>query len=194
MKCLNCYSEYIPTLLNPICEKCGFCYYCRGFLSCVHYKEDLPKTLKGYLQKQSLHLSGQGSKVLTHPDRNWDSYRELSQSLISRSPHDCYAAVLAIDESTRRGMGKSNMLLLLRKLQAMQYPLNCYIDIIPSGSSDIEIIRIVNSYKAIPVFLLTSDKELYDKLSPKAILVKSKGTSNAARIIFNTIIYRIKRL
>jgi hypothetical protein len=113
---------------------------------------------------------------------------------MSRTPCDCFAAVLIIDESIRRGLGKSNMLVLLRKLQAMQYPLNCYIDIVPSGISDIEIIRIVGSYKAVPVFLLTSDKELYDKIFPKAILAKSKGSSNAVRIIFNTIRYRIKRL
>ena len=194
MKCLNCYSEYIPTLLKPICEKCGFCYYCRGFLSCVHYNEDLPHTLKGCPQRQSLQLSGEGSKVLTHHDRNWDSYKELSLSLMSTTPYDRYGAVLVIDESTRRGLGKSHTLMLLRKLQTMRYPLNCYIDIVPSGSSDIEITRIVGSYKAIPVFLLTSDKVLYEKLLPKAILVKSKGTSNAARIIYNTIRYRIKRL
>jgi hypothetical protein len=79
-------------------------------------------------------------------------------------------------------------------LQMMQQPLNCYIDILPTGSSDNDIIRIVNSYKAIPVFLLTSDKELSKQLPNEAILVKSKGTSNAVRIIYNTIRYRIKRL
>ncbi len=194
MKCLNCYSEYIPTLLHPICEQCGFCYYCRRFLSCIHYKEDLPNMLIKCPQRQPLQMPGQGYKELTYRERKWDSYRELSLSLISRTPYDRFAAVLVIDESTRRGLGKSNMLVLLRKLQAMQYPLSCYIDIVPTGSSDIEIIRIVGSYKAIPVFLLTSDKELYNKLLPKAILVKSKGTSNAVRIIFNTIRNRVKRL
>jgi hypothetical protein len=191
MKCLNCYSEYIPTLLYPICEQCGFCYYCRTFLSCIHYKEDLPSMLKKCPPRQS---PVQENKDLTYRERKWDSYRELSPILISRTPYDCFAAVLVIDESTRRGLGKSNMLILLRKLHAMQPPLNCYIDIVPTGSSDIEIMRIVGSYKAIPVFLLTSDKELYAKLLPKAILVKSKGTSNAVRIIFNAIRYRIKRL
>jgi len=75
----------------------------------------------------------------------------------------------------------------------MQHPLKCYLDIVPTGSSDNEILQIVDSYKAIPVFLLTSDKELSNKLLGKAILVKSKGTSNAIRIIYNTIRYRIKR-
>jgi hypothetical protein len=191
MKCLNCYSEFIPTLLYPICEQCGFCYYCRTFLSCIHYKEDLPNMIEKCPPRQ---LPLQEYKDLTPSERKWDSYRELSSNLISRTPYYCFAAVLVIDESTRRGLGKSNMLILLRKLQVMQPPLNCYIDIVPTGSSDIEIMRIVTSYKAIPVFLLTSDKGLYAKLLPKAILVKSKGTSNAVRIIFNAIRYRIKRL
>ena len=194
MKCLNCYSEYIPTLTYPICEQCGFCYYCRSFLSCFHYEEGTPNPLKKYPQEQSLCLASQGYKNLKYSEKNWDSYRELSLSLICKSPYDCFAAVVVIDESTRRGLGKSNMVMLLRKLLMMQYPLNCYIDIVPTGSSDIEIIRIVDSYKAIPVFLLTSDKELYNKLLPKAILVKSKGTGDAVRIIFNTIRYRIKRI
>ena len=35
MKCLNCYFEYSPSLVNPICSSCGFCYYCREF-ACYH--------------------------------------------------------------------------------------------------------------------------------------------------------------
>lgn len=31
MKCLNCYFDYPPSLVNPICPSCGFCYYCRAF-------------------------------------------------------------------------------------------------------------------------------------------------------------------
>ena len=38
MKCFNCYHEFLPTLSKPICQKCGFCYYCRDF-SCSHYDE-----------------------------------------------------------------------------------------------------------------------------------------------------------
>jgi hypothetical protein len=191
MKCLNCYSEYVPTLLYPICEQCGFCYYCRTFFSCIHYKGDLPNRIEKCPPRQS---PLEEYKDLTPSERKWDSYKELSSTLISRTPYYCFAAVLIIDESTRRGLGKSNMLILLRRLQAMQPPQNCYIDIVPTGSSDIEIMRIVSSYKSIPVFLLTSDKGLYAELLPWAILVKSKGTSNAVRIIFNAIRYRIKRL
>ena len=197
MNCLNCYSEYIPTLSNPICQQCGFCYYCRDFLSCIHYKEkeeDNICRLKRYPQKHSLRLSSQAYRNRAQEEKKWDSYRELSLSLENRDPHGCFAAVIIIDESTRRGLGKSNMIMLLHKLQMMQQPLNCYIDILPTGSSDNDIIRIVNSYKAIPVFLLTSDKELSKQLPNEAILVKSKGTSNAVRIIYNTIRYRIKRL
>ena len=31
VKCFNCYLEFYPTLHNPICPNCGFCYYCRDF-------------------------------------------------------------------------------------------------------------------------------------------------------------------
>ena len=194
MKCLNCFSEYIPTLAYPICEHCGFCYYCRSFLSCIHYKEDTPSTLKISSQRQSLQSPNQDHKNRTNGERSWDSYKELSLLLESKSPHNCFDAAVIIDESTRRGLGKSNMIMLIHKLQMMQHPLKCYVDIIPTGSSDNEILQIVDSYRAIPVFLLTSDKELSNKLLGKAILVKSKGTSNAVRIIHNTIRYRIKRI
>ena len=194
MKCFNCYSDYLPTLLFPICRQCGFCHYCRRFLSCIHYKEDLPQTLKKHSKGQIQQLTGHGCKNSTNRERDWDSYGVLSLSLIGRNPYDRFAAVLVIDESIRRGLGKSKMLVLLRRLQAMRYPLNCRIDIVPTGTSDIEIIQSVGSFKSIPVFLLTSDKELYNKLFPKAILAKSKGTRNAVRIIFDTVTYKIKRL
>jgi len=32
---MNCYFEFNPTLSDPICRKCGFCYYCRDF-TCLH--------------------------------------------------------------------------------------------------------------------------------------------------------------
>ena len=144
--------------------------------------------------RKPLQLPDEGCRGPTNRESGWDSYSELSAMLINRAPFNRFAAVLVIDESTRRGLGKSNMLTLLRKLQSMRYPLNCYIDIVPTGSSDIEIIRIVDSYKSIPVYLVTSDKALNDKLKSKAILVKSKGTNEAVRIVFNTIKRRISRL
>jgi hypothetical protein len=39
MNCFNCYSEFHPTLSNPICQECGFCYYCRDFF-CFYYDEE----------------------------------------------------------------------------------------------------------------------------------------------------------
>jgi len=43
MKCLNCYSEFHPTLLNPICQHCGYCYYCRDFI-CFHHDRGISET------------------------------------------------------------------------------------------------------------------------------------------------------
>ena len=37
MKCFNCYYEFQPTFINPICPSCGFCFYCREF-ACFHYE------------------------------------------------------------------------------------------------------------------------------------------------------------
>ena len=34
-ECLNCYFEYSLSLINPICDSCSFCYYCREFV-CFH--------------------------------------------------------------------------------------------------------------------------------------------------------------
>jgi len=36
MNCFNCYSEFNPTLSEPICPNCGFCHYCRDF-TCFHH-------------------------------------------------------------------------------------------------------------------------------------------------------------
>lgn len=36
MKCFNCYFEFTPTLSEPVCKQCGFCYYCRDF-ACPHH-------------------------------------------------------------------------------------------------------------------------------------------------------------
>ena len=40
MRCFNCYFEFSPTLVNPICPSCGFCYYCREFACFHHDKSD----------------------------------------------------------------------------------------------------------------------------------------------------------
>jgi hypothetical protein len=108
-----------------------------------------------------------------------------------RALKECVAAAI-IDESVRRRLGKLHMHELVRKLQDDE--MNWYIDIIPTASSDDDIIRIVDSYVDIPVLLLTSDKELYERLPGKAVFIKSKGDSNGVRIIYNTVKRRVTRL
>ncbi len=108
-----------------------------------------------------------------------------------RALKDCVALAI-IDESVRRRLGKLHMHELVRKLQADK--MNWYLDIIPSATSDDDIIRIVDSYLDIPVLLLTSDKELYERLPGKAVFIKSKGDSNGVRIIYNTVKRRFTRL
>jgi hypothetical protein len=97
-----------------------------------------------------------------------------------------------IDESVRRRLGKLHMHELMKKLQDEE--MNWYIDIVPTGSSDNDIIRSVDSYVDIPVLLLTSDKELYEGLPGRAVFIKSKGDSNRVRIIYNTLRRRMSRL
>jgi hypothetical protein len=102
------------------------------------------------------------------------------------------AAVVIIDESVRRRLGKLHMHELVNKLQDEE--MNWYLDIIPTATSDDDIIRIVDSYLDTPVLLLTSDKELYERLPGKAVFIKSKGNSNGVRIICNIVKRRITRL
>jgi hypothetical protein len=108
-----------------------------------------------------------------------------------RALKDCVAVVI-IDESIRRRLGKLHMHELVKKLQDEE--MNWYLDIIPTATSDDDIIRIVDSYLDIPVLLLTSDKELYERLPGKAVFIKSKGDSNGVRIIYNTVKRRVTRL
>jgi hypothetical protein len=123
--------------------------------------------------------------------KNWGTYDSLLV-ISNRTDSKDYVAVVIIDESTRRRLGKLHMHELVRKLQDDE--MNWYIDIIPTASSDDDIIRIVDSYVDIPVLLLTSDKELYERLPGKAVFIKSKGDSNGVRIIYNTVKRRVTRL
>jgi hypothetical protein len=52
--------------------------------------------------------------------------------------------VLVIDESVRRKLGKLHILELIKKLTNPE--MNCYVDIIPTGTSDDGIIKVFNSY------------------------------------------------
>ena len=123
--------------------------------------------------------------------KNWGTYDGLLV-LSNRRAFKDYAAVVIIDESVRRRLGKLHMHELVNKLQDEE--MNWYLDIIPTATSDDDIIRIVDSYLDTPVLLLTSDKELYERLPGKAVFIKSKGNSNGVRIICNIVKRRITRL
>jgi len=134
-----------------------------------------------------LEITQRGQQKTT---KNWGTYDGLLVLSNRRALKDCVAVVI-IDESIRRRLGKLHMHELVKKLQDEE--MNWYLDIIPTATSDDDIIRIVDSYLDTPVLLLTSDKELYERLPGKAVFIKSKGNSNGVRIIYNTVKRRITR-
>jgi hypothetical protein len=182
LKCFNCYSEFIPTLSKPICQECGFCYYCRDFFSCVHY--DVYNKEYNYDQEQQqepLQSKSQWkNKEKDDIQKNWDSYTDLVSSTTPADPENS-TAVIVIDESLRRKLGKFHILELIQRLTSPE--MNCYVDIIPTGSSDNDVIKVFNSYVDIPALILTSDKGLYERLPAHSLFVKSKKGSNAVSII-----------
>jgi hypothetical protein len=135
-----------------------------------------------------LEITQRGQQKTT---KNWGTYDGLLVLSNRRALKD-YAAVVIIDESVRRRLGKLHMHELVNKLQDEE--MNWYLGIIPTATSDDDIIRIVDSYLDTPVLLLTSDKELYERLPGKAVFIKSKGNSNGVRIICNIVKRRITRL
>jgi hypothetical protein len=183
MKCFNCYSEFLPTLVKPLCQECGFCYYCRDFLSCFHYDID-----KDHNQKQNLPQAPL-SPIKKKNIQKWDSYNDIVPRLPSTIPEDS-AAVIVIDESVRRKLGKFHILDLIQNLTSPE--MNCYVDIIPTGSSDNDVIKVFKSYVDIPAFILTSDKGLYMKLLGRSVFVRA-NRGNAIRIVTEAIKHRISR-
>jgi hypothetical protein len=135
-----------------------------------------------------LEITQRGQQKTT---KNWGTYDGLLVLSNRRALKD-YAAVVIIDESVRRRLGKLHMHELVNKLQDEE--MNWYLGIIPTATSDDDIIRIVDSYLDTRVLLLTSDKELYERLPGKAVFIKSKGNSNGVRIICNIVKRRITRL
>jgi hypothetical protein len=135
-----------------------------------------------------LEITQRGQQKTT---KNWGTYDGLLVLSNRRALKD-YAAVVIIDESVRRRLGKLHMHELVNKLQDEE--MNWYLGIIPTATSDDDIIRIIDSYLDTPVLLLTSDKELYERLPGKAVFIKSKGNSNGVRIICNIVKRRITRL
>jgi len=132
-------------------------------------------------------MNQRGAAIIS---KNWGTCDALVVLSNKRALKDC-VAVAIIDESVRRRLGKLHMHELVKKFQD---EVNWYIDIVPTASWDNEIIGIVDSYVDIPVLLLTSDKELYERLHGKAVFIKSKGNSNGVRIIYNTVKRRFTRL
>ena len=76
----------------------------------------------------------------------------------------------------------------------MEPEINCYVDIIPTGTPDNDVIKVFNSYIDIPALILTSDKNLYGKLLGRSLFVKATKGSNAIRVITKAIKHRISRL
>ena len=100
------------------------------------------------------------------------------------------AAVIVIDESVRRKLGKLRILDLIQNLRSPE--MSCYVDIIPTGTSDIDVIKVFKSYVNIPALILTSDKELYMELFGHSVFVKA-NRGNTIRIVTEAIKHRISR-
>jgi hypothetical protein len=66
------------------------------------------------------------------------------------------------------------------------------VDIIPTGTSDNDVIKVFKSYVNILALILTSDKDLYMKLLGRSVFVKA-NRSNAIRIVTEAIKHRISR-
>jgi hypothetical protein len=182
MKCFNCYSEFLPTLSKPLCQECGFCYYCRDFLSCFHYDVDKDNNQK---PKQPTLSSHKGNI------QKWDSYNDIASTLTMPTLEES-VAVIVIDESVRRKLGKLHILELIQNIAGPE--MNCYVDIIPSGTSDNDVIKVFNSYADFPAVILTSDKNLHRELLGRSLFVKAKKGNDAVRIITKAIKHRILRL
>jgi hypothetical protein len=195
LRCFTCYSEFVPTLSKPLCQECGFCYYCRDFFSCIHYdavNKDQNKKQKQQEQKQLSQFPWKNKKK--NDIQNWDSYTDLvSSTAVTTAPDpENSTAVIVIDESLRRKLGKLHILELIQKLTSPE--MNCYVDIIPTGTSDNEVIKVFNSYVNIPALIITSDKWLYERLPANSLFIKAKKGSNAVRVISHAIRHRISRL
>ena len=66
--------------------------------------------------------------------------------------------------------------------------MNCYVDIILTGTSDIDVIKVFKSYVNIPALILTSDMELFGH----SVFVKA-NRGNTIRIVTGAIKHRISR-
>ena len=94
-------------------------------------------------------------------------------------------AVIVIDESLRLKLGKLHILELVQKLTSPG--MNRYVDIIPTDTSDNEVIKVFNSYVNTPTLIVTSDKRLCERLPANSLFIKTKKGSNAVRVIKHRI-------
>jgi hypothetical protein len=196
LKCFNCYSEFLPTLSKPLCQECGFCYYCRDFFSCVHYDADNKEYNYDQEQQEQPLLQSPYKNEKKDDIQNWDSYHDLVSSTTlttTTTPPDPEnsTVVIVIVKSLRRKLGKFHILELIQKLTSPE--MNCYVDIIPTGTSDNDVIKVFNYYVDIPALLLTSDKNLNKRLLGRSLFVKTKA-SNAITIVTEQVKHRISRL
>jgi hypothetical protein len=121
-------------------------------------------------------------------NENWDSYIELVSK--AKNNLDTSSAVIVIDESLRRRLGKSKISSLVEKLVTCAH---CYVEIIPTGTADQDVIKITNHYADFPTLLLTSDKELYSKLPDKALYVYHKRHDEVKQV-YSQIIRRLLKM
>ena len=97
-------------------------------------------------EQQQLSQSPWNNRKNKNNIQNWDSYNDLvsSTTLTATAPDpEDSTAVIVIDESLRRKLGKLHILELVQNLRSPE--MNCYVDIIPTGTSDNEIIKVFNS-------------------------------------------------
>jgi hypothetical protein len=117
LKCFNCYSEFLPTLSKPLCQECGFCYYCRDFFSCVHYDADNKEYNYDQEQQEQPLLQSPYKNEKKDDIQNWDSYHDLvsSTTLTTTTPPDPEnsTVVIVIVKSLRRKLGKFHILELI---------------------------------------------------------------------------------
>lgn len=167
MKCFNWYSEFLPTLSKPICQECDFCYYCRDFFfSCFHY--DTNNKDYNYKQEQQEQEPLPQSPCNKKNIQNCDLHKDLVSTLTACNPEES-AAVIVIDDSLRHKLGRLHILEIIQKMISPK--MNCYVDVIPTGIPDNDIIKVFDSYVNIPTLILTSDSGLYRRLPAHSLFV-----------------------
>ena len=80
MRCFNCYSEFLPTLVKPLCKSVASATICRDFLSCFHYD-----IVKAHDQKQNL-LQAPLLPLKKKNIQKWDSYNDIVPRLTCSIP------------------------------------------------------------------------------------------------------------